>query len=843
MRLPALLESILADVRFGVRQFLRTPTLTLAVVLSLAVGVGANTAVFTLLDAAILKPLPVRDPDRLLVIEWSNADGFPAFVTGMRGSSRTVPEGGMVSSSVSAALHRALASESSGFEAVLGIGDADEVSAAVGVSSAEPVDLQYVSANFFQGLNVSVPLGRAFAQEEDRAGETPPVVVSDRYWRTRLDGSPSALGRILRVNGVDVRVIGVAPPGFFGLSVGQWTDLYAPLASRSVLDKSAGGRTAEEPSSWWVRQVAVLSADVPEAAAMAELNGLFRNQVAALAGASTNASLPELRAKPGEQGIEGASEQLRTALWLLMLLVGLLLLIVCANVANLLLARSEGRLRESAVRLALGATPARIFRQRLIESVMLALAGGFLGVTFGFLLSTIIHDLFQVGRNASDLFALQMDSRVAGFGVALSMAAAVLFGVSPALRAARAYRRNGLGAQSRSISVATLRGPKVLVSAQLALCLGALVAAGLLGRSLQGLTAVDLGFEPERLVYATVNPSLSDFPAEGIENYLSDVQRTLEALPGVVSVSRLATRPLQGGGSTTGANIPGRPRAAGFDPAFAVNVNSVGPEAFETLGIRLRAGRSVDRAGNGVVVDQRFAERFFGGQDVLGRRFGTGTPSNDAEYEIVGVADNVVSYQLRTEPLPMFYVPHAGARAAGTTHFAVRTIRDPELLLGSIRTAVSSVDSSVPLTDLRTQTELLDRMLRSERLLAFLSAGFSVIATALAAIGLAGLLAYTVARRTGEIGLRMALGAAPGRMVAMVMRDSIKLVAAGLLVGIPCAYGIAKLLESSLYELAPADPATMTASVLTLLAVSLGAAFLPALRAAKTAPSAALRED
>jgi predicted permease len=843
MRLPALLESILADVRFGLRQFLRAPTLTLAVVLSLAVGIGANTAVFTLLDAAILKPVPVPDPDRLLVIEWSNTDGFPAFVTGMRGSSRTMPEGGMVSSSVSAALHRSLASESSGFETVLGIADADEVSAAVGGSSAEPVDLQYVSANFFQGLHIPLSLGRAFAQDEDRTADTPPVVVSHRYWRSRLDGSPSALGRILRVNGVDVRVIGVAPPGFFGLSVGQWTDLYAPLASRSVLDRSAGGRTAEEPSSWWVRQVAVLSAEVPEAAAMAELNGLFRNQVAALAGTTTNASLPELRAKPGEQGIEVASDELRTALWLLMLLVGLLLLIVCANVANLLLARSEGRLRESAVRLALGATPARIFRQRLIESVMLALAGGTMGVTLGFLLSTLIHDLFQVGRNASDLYALQMDSRVGAFGVALSMAAALLFGLSPALRAAHAYRRNSLGVHSRSISVATLRGPKVLVSAQLALCLGALVAAGLLGRSLQGLTAVDLGFEPDRLVYATVNPSLSDFPAEGIESYLTDVQRSLEALPGIVSVSRLATRPLQGGGSTTGANIPGRPRAAGFDPAFAVNVNSVGPEAFETLGIRLRSGRTVDRAGNGVVVDQRFADRFFDGEDVLGRRFGTGAPSNDAEYEIVGVAENVVSYQLRSEPLPMFYVPHAGARTAGPTHFAVRTIGDPELLLGSIRTAVSSVDSSVPLTDLRTQTELLDRMLRSERLLAFLSAGFSVIATGLAAIGLAGLLAYTVARRTGEIALRMALGAAPGRMVTMVMRDSIKLVAAGLLVGIPCAYGIAKLLESSLYELAPADPVTMTASVLTLLAVSLGAAFLPALRAARTAPSAALRED
>jgi predicted permease len=844
MRFPALLESLLADMRFGLRQFMRTPTLTLAVVLSLAIGVGANTAVFTLLDAAILKPLPVPDPDRLVVIEWSNADGFPPFVNNMRGSTRRTPEGGMVGSSVSAPGHRALARESSGMEAVIGIADAEEVSVAVGPSSAEPVDLQYVSANFFQGLNVSVAPGRGFSQEEDRVGETPTVVVSHRYWRSRLDGSPSALGRILRVNGVDVRVIGVAPPGFFGLSVGQWTDLYAPLASRFVLDRSQGGRDAEDPSSWWVRQVAVLSTDVPESAALAQINGLFRNQVAAIAGSGADASLPELRAAPGQQGIEAPNGQLRTALWLLMLLVGLLLLIVCANVANLLLARSEGRLRESAVRLALGATPSRIFRQHWIESVMLALAGGAAGVTLGFLLSTIIHDLFQVGRNPSDLFALQMDSRVAGFGLALSMAAALLFGLSPALRAASAYRRDSLRAHSRSISAATLRGPRVLVSAQLALCLGALVAAGLLGRSLQGLTAVDLGFDPESLVYATVNPSLSDFPPDGIEGYLSDVQRSLEALPGVASVSRLATRPLQGGGSFTPVNIPGNPRAAGSERAFTVNRNSVGPEAFETLGIRLRSGRSVDRSGSGVVVDQRFAEQFFGGEDVLGRRFGTGAPSNDNQYEIVGIAQNVVAYQLRAEPLPMLYVPHDGVRAAaGPIHFAIRTAQDPEFLLDSIRTVVTSVNLSVPLTDLRTQSELLDRMLRSERLLAFLSAGFSVIATALAAIGLAGLLTYAVARRTGEIGLRMALGAAPGQMVGMVMRDSLKLIVVGLVVGVPCAYGIAKVLESSLYGLAPADPVTMTASILILLVVSLAAAFLPALRAAKTAPITALRED
>jgi hypothetical protein len=328
-----------------------------------------------------------------------------------------------------------------------------------------------------------------------------------------------------------------------------------------------------------------------------------------------------------------------------------------------------------------------------------------------------------------------------------------------------------------------------------------------------------------------------------VEGYLGDVQRSLEALPGVASVSRLSRRPLEGGGNFTLANIPGEVREQAFDPRFVVSVNGVGPEAFETLRIPLQAGRGADRTGNGVVVDERFAERFFGGQQALGRRFGTGPPGNDDQYEIVGIARNVISTQLRGDPQPTIYVPHQATPFAPAVSFAIRTSRDPGQLLESIRAVVAAVNPSVPLTELRTQTELLDRMLRTERMLAFLSVGFGLIATALAAIGLAGLLAYAVARRTSEIGLRMALGAAPGRMVAMVMKDSLKLIVTGLVVGIPLALGIGKLLESSLYELAPADPATMAVSIVSLLAISLAAAFLPALRAAKTAPNAALRDD
>jgi len=344
-------------------------------------------------------------------------------------------------------------------------------------------------------------------------------------------------------------------------------------------------------------------------------------------------------------------------------------------------------------------------------------------------------------------------------------------------------------------------------------------------------------------VYATVNPGLSDFPRDRVEGYLTDVQRAIEAIPGVESVSRIQVRPLQGGGNFSPANIPGNPRNEGFDPRFLTSVNDVGPEVFETLAIPLVAGRPLQRTGNGVVVDQRFAETFFGSDNVVGRRFGTGPPGNDDVYEIVGVAQNIVSLQLRADQPPMFYVRHEVTDSVSEISFAIRTARDPGLSLPTIRSAVASVDPSVPLTALQTQQELLDRMLRTERMLAFLSAGFSAIATVLAAIGLGGLLAYAVARRTSEIGLRMALGAAPTTMVAMVMKDSLKLIAGGFAIGVPCAFVVMKLLEASLYEPGSADPATLAASVMILIAISLVSALLPAYRAARTAPNAALREE
>jgi len=357
------------DARCGLRQLRKTPALVLAVVLSLAIGVGANTAIFSLVDAALLRPLPVKDPDSLRIVEWTN-QGFPAGAGNINGYFGPIAGGRSQGSSVPANLYRRLAREQTVFQALVGVADADSVAIAVDGSPAEQVSLQYVSGNFFQGLGALPVIGRPFRDEEDRVGHEPVVVVSHRFWMRRLGGSRDASDRTVRINNVPARIAGVAPPDFFGLRAGQWTDVYAPLAMKVAFSpaRSDGAPKGEDDRDWWVRQVARTKPGVPEAAAKAQIAAVFRN-LAAPPGATVNAAaIPELITLPGRRGFNGLNAKDANALWILMMLVGVLLLIVCANVANLLLSRSVGRQRESAVRLALGAARTRLFRQHLIES-------------------------------------------------------------------------------------------------------------------------------------------------------------------------------------------------------------------------------------------------------------------------------------------------------------------------------------------------------------------------------------------------------------------------------------------------------------------------------------------
>ena len=849
MRIIEWLESSWQDARFGWRQARRTPALALAVVLSVAVGVGANTAIFSLVDAAILKPLPVADPDALVIIEWTS-QGFPDGVNNINGDFNRLAAGRVQASSIGANLHRKLARDQTAFAALVGVADPNAVAIAIDASPAEQVSLQYVSGRFFQGLGVAPALGRPFGDEDDRVGQDPVVIVSHRLWMRQLGGGGEALDRRIRINNVPARIVGVAPRVFFGLRAGQWTDVYAPLATRVAFQPRSNDSAprGEDDRDWWVRQVGRLKPGVPEPIARTELAALFRT----LAAAETQADarkVPELITLPGRRGFNALNPRDSRALWILMLLVAVLLLIVCANVANLLLSRSVALSRESAIRLALGAPRLRLFRQQSAESGALALAGGAAGLALGYVLAQSIHVVFQSGRDASSAFDLRLDLRMLAYTGVLSMLTAVLFGIAPAVWAAGANLGDALKIQTRSVAGGRMRLPRLLVSIQIALCLTALVSAGLLTRSLLNLKSIDVGFDRENLAYASVNPGQAGYTSERIGPYVARVRDALAALPGVTRVSPIEVRLLSGNGNISRVSIPGRTASIErgiVNDAEAAFRNSAGDGLFETLRIPVVAGRTIEARdmrpnADTAVVDEPFVRRFFPDMNPLGRRFGFNEREN-TRYEIVGVVGDSRYMTLRGDVRPTVYLPYVPDSRRGV-HFAIRATIDSSRLAPAVRRAVASIDPAVPLTEFHTQTALIDRLLRTERLLGFISAAFGVVALALAAMGLGSLLAYAVARRTNEIGIRMALGARGGEVIRMVLQDSLWMVGAGFIIGLPCAYAMGRFLGTLLFHLEPLDPGTAVFSLGSLLTTALLAAWLPARRAASIDPMIALRDE
>ena len=843
MDIIAWLDSVLQDARYGLRQIRKTPVLALAIVLSLTVGIGANTAIFGLVDAAILRPLPVKNPDALRIVEWTN-EGFPKGVQNINGETHRLAGERFQASSVSASLYRRLAREQIVLESLIGIADPNALAISVDSSPAEQISLQYVSSNFFHGLGVLPVVGRPFRDDEDRVGQEPVVIVSHRFWQRRLGGSPDVLARTVRLNNIPARIVGVAPREFFGLVAGQWTDVYAPIAARVAFSQSGtGSPQGEDDGDWWIRQIGRLQPGIPEGAATTQLASLFRNLTTPEGETVEPQKIPELIMLPGRRGFKALNDRDARALWILMLLVGVLLLIVCANIANLLLSRSVAREREVAVRLALGASRGRLFRQHLVESGVLALLGGAAGLALGYNLAQAIHLVFQAGRAASSAFDLHLHFRVFGYAGAIAIGAALLFGVAPAIRAARADFNDALKAQTRSVMGGSLRLPRLLVSIQIALCLTALIAAGLLGRSLANLKWSNLGFDRDNLAYASVNPWQARYPPEQVGPYIDRVRGAITSIPGVLRVSAVEVRLLSGNGNASAPRFPGRP----FRKEDLTTLNRVGDGAFETLRIPLIAGRAFDPRDikltpDTAVVDELFAKRFFPNENPLGRRFGF-FGSEDSQYEIVGVVGDSRYNSLRSDPAPSVYLPLVPATNRGQTHFAIRASIDSDRLADAVRKAVASVDPAVPMTEFHTQTALIDRLLRTERLLGFLSSAFGAVALALAAIGLGALLAYAVARRTNEIGVRMALGAAKRDVVQMVLRDSLWMVGAGLVMGLPLAYAAGQVLKTTLFRLDPFDPVTAAASFLALLTTALIAAWIPARRAARIDPMTALREE
>lgn len=838
------------DLRFALRQLAAAPGFAAVAVLSLALGIGANTAIFSLVNEFLLRAMPVKDPGELVLLRRVAGARGQIVWMGDQGIAQTDPATGRVSkSSFPLPVFERFRAHHPMLAQVFAYAPFQEANVRVdGVPEAD-VAAQFVSGDYHAGLGVRLARGRAIVADDDRPGAEPVAVLSHRYWERRFGSDPAAVGRVVQINGVPVTIVGVTGAGFHGaLQVGDAPDISVPLAhvGRFLPDRP----DMTNAGFWWLRIMGRRAPGATDAQVRAALEPGFQEAardgwLAAQRPGSqpTLPDLPTLAIEPGGQGENDRRREHARALHVLQGLAGLVLLAACANVANLLLARGAGRRREIAVRLALGASRARIVRQLGVEALVLAALGAGLGLLLAAWSRDLLAGLRPFGGAAVAL-ELPLDLRVLGFTVAAAAATALLFGLAPALRATRLDLTAEFQGGARTLGGGGgSRLSQGLMAAQIALSLVLLTGAGLFVRTLRNLQAIDPGFNPRRLVLFRLEAAGTGYARERFAALPARVAEALERLPGVAAatysdVPLLSRYALDRAVQVDGAAAPGE------GPAIAHSL-AVAPNFFAALELPLAAGRGfADRddaaAPKVAVVNAAFARKYFGTEHAVGRRFGWGRLGARG-VEIVGVARDAKYHTLRAEAEPTFYVPLA-QHPFWQVNFALRTRGDPEAAFAAVRAAVRDSDPALPVLDLRTQEEQIARLNGQELLFARLSGFFGTLALALACVGLYGLMSYTVCRRTGEIGLRMALGARPAQVLGMILRESCALVALGTALGLAAAWLASRAVGSLLYGLTPTDPAIYATVAALLGAVAALAALLPARRAAAVEPMRALRE-
>lgn len=863
------MSHLLADIRFAFRTFTKTPIFTIVAVTSLALGIGANTAIFTLMDQVLLRSLPVKEPGQLVQV----------YAQGSHYGSNW----GMLS--MSWPMYRDIRDNNQVFSGML---CRFATTASFSHSGqTERVTSELVSGNYFDVLGVSAAAGRLITPEDDRVpGAGTVAVLSYGYWRSRFGGRSDILGQTVRINNHSMTVIGVTQPGFHGVDLGYNPQVMVPVSMKKQM--TPGWNALDDRRVRWVQVFARLKPGVSPASAAAGLQPYYKALInmEVQQEAFRNASkytrdrflTSSITAVPGGQGRPQFREQFTKPLTVLMCIVGLVLLIACANVANLLLARATGRQKEIALRLALGASRRRLVSQLLCESVILSLAGGLAGMLLAIWLDSYLLSVMPQGAAPLPIAATP-DLRVFGFTMLVSLLTGVIFGVVPALQGTRADLASTMKDQAGSItSTGSIKFRKGLVIAQVTLSLLLLVGAGLFIRSLQNLKSLDPGFQTEHLISFSVNPMLNGYTRAATRDFYNKLQTTLEGLPGVQSASLGRTRLLDNDRSSSTITIAGY--QAKQDEDMEPWVNTVNPGYFATLGIPMVAGRefrpaderlltsdavleSIDfttesgrdkyrelqknlkGAPKYAVVNERFAKHYFGSaSNAIGRYFGFGSnPGTPTDIEIVGVVRDSMYRNLRDEIPRQVFTPAIQNEFTSGMNVYVRTTLDPAQTFTSIRRTIQSMDATLPVYDLRTMSDQIDRALVTERMVAMLSAVFGVIATILATVGLYGVMAYTVARRTREIGIRMALGAVRSSVIWMVMREVFLLIGVGVVVGSASALVLTRYVQAQLYGLTPNDPLTLGFAITTLMGVAALAGYLPALRASRVDPIRALRYE
>jgi predicted permease len=846
-------EMVGRDFGYALRTLRRSRGFAVLAALTLALGIGANTAIFTLLDQVLLRLLPVKNPQQLVLLT-------------MRGRHYGNNWGG---NAISYPMYRDFQDHNEVFSGMF-CRFPQPVSMTYG-GQAERTQGELVSGTYFSVLGVGTVLGRAIGPEDDRVPDGHPVVMlSYDYWKQRFGGDRQIIGKTLLVNNYQMAVIGVAQPGFDGVELGTSTKIFIPVMMEKEIIIGPM-KLLTDRRSRWVNAFGRLKPGVTEEKAKASLQPFMHSMLeqevkeAAFRNASAYDREEFLKSwidvLPGSQGRASLRRELRTPLWVLMATTGMVLLIACANIANLLLARATGRQKEIAVRLAMGATRGRIVVQLLIETLSLSALGGALGLALAFWADKALMAVYLPSDSGNLKISTAPDLRILLFALAVTVATGLVFGLAPALQATRPDVGRTLKDQAGAVvggGHGRLRN--ALVVTQVALSLLLLIGAGLFLRSLKNLSNLGPGFSAERLVGFNIDPSLNGYTPERLNSFYQQLIENLNAIPGVKSVAVASMRIMEDNEWDSGLTAEGYSPTKPDDHPQAF-MNEIGPGYFATLGVPIVAGRdfrltdnrvikranatdAFDTTPTTVIINEKFAQRFFAGRSPLGMHLGFGTdPGTHTEMEIIGVVKDIKYMNLRQEIPIQAYVPYMNSPYLGGMTIYVRTVGEPNQLITSIRAKVREMDANLPIYAMRTMETQIDNSLSRERMIASLSTVFGFVATVLAIIGLYGVMSYSVAQRTREIGIRMALGAEQRKVIGMVMREVFTLIAIGVAVGVPAALVLTRVVKSQLYGLEAHDPWTLGLATGLLAVVACAAGYVPALRASRVDPMKALRYE
>jgi len=835
------------DVRYGCRTMTANKAFSALAVLSLALGIGANTAIYSMMESILLRSLPVADPESLVVLNWhsrppQNANKEWVHVMhAVQGRAWPGDKGAMVSGMFPYPAFETLREENPVFSTLFGYFNGLNRNLAIR-GQATSARAEFVTGEYFRGLAVSPAAGRLIDSEDDRPGAAPVAVISFATSQQRFGGPSSAIGQPVLVDNVPFTVIGVAPPEFLGVDPGAVPDIYLPLHTNLLVDGMEAARMYRDGNYYWIEMMGRLRPGVSMAQAQAVLAPRFHQWVAATATTDgERAKLPALMLNPGAAGLGSLRRQYSKPLYVLLAMVGLILALVCANIANLLLARAAARCREMAVRLSLGAGRFRVVRQLLTESVMLASLGGALGVLFAIWGVRSLTFLFSKGQENFTLHA-ELNWNVLGVTAALSVVCGLLFGLAPAIQSTRPdvmpALKNRRGGGSRR------RAQHVLVVAQIAMSFLILVAAGLFVRTLNNLHSVQLGYARENILLFSLNARQAGHRDPEITTFYADLRKRFESIPGVSSATLSHASIISAGHA--GGTYRGTMKI-GAVTIEGARVLTAGPRFLTTMQIPILAGREIDdrdQPGSTpvAVISERLARTYFGNENPVGRRITFVDDKRDVE--IVGVSANVRYGGLKNEEESSMTVFVAVSQfSPDRVTYALRTAGDPLSYVRSVHEIVREADFRIPVTNVITQAAEIDRTISREVTFAKLCTGFAVLALLVACVGLYGTMSYSVARQVGEIGIRMALGAQRGAMVWMVLRRVLLLAAVGLAISVPAAMSASQLVKSFLFGTQPNDPGTLALAGVVLLSAAILAGYAPARRASRIDPLAALRHE